>query len=206
MSLSARTPSNRVYPRACGGTNSAAVGPSETDIMGLSPRLRGNRLPRLSAVLPNTYPGSIPAPAGEPYPGRPLSRWPDSRVYPRACGGTFDARLPGITRAYGSIPAPAGEPLRDCDRLAKDSSKGSIPAPAGEPPMALISDGPELFEGLSPRLRGNLQHFLILDALDAPQGSIPAPAGEPTKITASVRHHRVGSIPAPAGEPWRPAE
>ena len=50
---------------------------------GLSPRLRGNRLPPL---LPTCRTGFIPAPAGEPHwEGR---RPQEGEVYPRACGGT----------------------------------------------------------------------------------------------------------------------
>ena len=50
---------------------------------GLSPRLRGNHCP-VQAADRGTR--SIPAPAGEPTFGLP-SRF-QTRVYPRACGGT----------------------------------------------------------------------------------------------------------------------
>ena len=71
----------RVYPRACGGTDSEEF--RFGLVTGLSPRLRGNR--GAAPDVPKST-GSIPAPAGEPL-------WPSwSRrlgpVYPRACGGT----------------------------------------------------------------------------------------------------------------------
>ena len=74
--------SQRVYPRACGGTV-VLIGASFI-VWGLSPRLRGN---------PGVGGGdggrgrSIPAPAGEPYSGAPRAAL--TPVYPRACGGTY---------------------------------------------------------------------------------------------------------------------
>ena len=51
-----------VYPRVCGGTLApGAVGVCKT---GLSPRVRGNRSPSMTARQPG---GSIPACAGEPF-------------------------------------------------------------------------------------------------------------------------------------------
>ena len=72
---------NWVYPRACGGT---LVKPLDLlGYQGLSPRVRGNRLPAPVGRLDD---GSIPARAGEPSSSyRLLSFGP---VYPRACGGT----------------------------------------------------------------------------------------------------------------------
>ena len=70
-----------VYPRACGGTTIGVR--SHGTSSGLSPRMRGNRLPRLA--LPDGR-GSIPAHAGEPE--TPPESEPDIGVYPRACGGT----------------------------------------------------------------------------------------------------------------------
>ena len=70
-----------VYPRACGGTDAAALLAAVSS--GLSPRVRGNRHPY---VPPLSQSGSIPARAGEPRccSTSPTARW----VYPRACGGT----------------------------------------------------------------------------------------------------------------------
>ena len=73
----------RVYPRVCGGTR--APRDPGYDLLGLSPRVRGNLL----AVNPGVVAaGSIPACAGEPFP----------------------LPLVGLPFA-GSIPACAGEPL-----------------------------------------------------------------------------------------------
>ena len=53
---------SRVYPRVCGGTGARKS--SSTQSRGLSPRVRGNRLP---AGTRSSAPGSIPACAGEPW-------------------------------------------------------------------------------------------------------------------------------------------
>ena len=111
-----------VYPRVCGGTRIPAN--SRIAIMGLSPRVRGNRL-RVSHF--REVAGSIPACAGEP-PTKACTT-PTPRVYPRVCGGTvitpattlfvmgLSPRVRGNPEserggqvAYGSIPACAGEP------------------------------------------------------------------------------------------------
>ena len=73
----------KVYPRVCGGTMDAIEARSIK--LGLSPRVRGNRLPS-RAVIP--YGGSIPACAGEPTPLLNSRRW--VAVYPRVCGGTTE--------------------------------------------------------------------------------------------------------------------
>ena len=70
-----------VYPRACGGTASAAVSGSRTQ--GLSPRVRGNHHDEAEN---NVLMGSIPARAGEPRTHSLTT--PPRKVYPRACGGT----------------------------------------------------------------------------------------------------------------------
>ena len=72
----------QVYPRECGGTlSNAKVLASRT---GLSPRVRGNRLPPLVQQLVN---GSIPASAGEPTSNGGVLVI--GTVYPRECGGTI---------------------------------------------------------------------------------------------------------------------
>ena len=71
----------RVYPRVCGGTGHCGL--DGGDCGGLSPRVRGN--PADSTHALNAQ-GSIPACAGEPRRGFPLST--AARVYPRVCGGT----------------------------------------------------------------------------------------------------------------------
>ena len=71
----------RVYPRVCGGTCPDSI--RYELALGLSPRVRGNRITVDDKPPPD---GSIPACAGEPgsapgYPAQPV-------VYPRVCGGT----------------------------------------------------------------------------------------------------------------------
>ncbi len=81
FSLMPHISSERVYPRARGGTAPALliISPS----MGLSPRTRGNQ----PASEPRSFrPGSIPAHAGEP--NNKKSAMAAARVYPRARGGT----------------------------------------------------------------------------------------------------------------------
>ena len=72
---------NKVYPRVCGGTPSAAS--TAPGAIGLSPRVRGNPSGDNTGC---SRKGSIPACAGEPSP-IPPPRLP-TPVYPRVCGGT----------------------------------------------------------------------------------------------------------------------
>ena len=190
-----------VYPRACGGTKEAAHH-MET-ALGLSPRVRGNRRIRVTCSLTH---GSIPARAGEPSAGKP----PRSRntVYPRACGGTWTC-FTRASAASGLSPRVRGNPgLHLLDKLALRS----IPARAGEPPSSRRGTPvarvypracggtpaeivpPNVGQGLSPRVRGNL--------LRETQGSlatrsIPARAGEPaaTLVQATL----VGVYPRACG-------
>ncbi len=117
-----------VYPRACGGTADRAA--SRSLFAGLSPRLRGNRKsPRCRGALS----GSIPAPAGEPK--RRYSERAQSRVYPRACGGT--ARTAAESACLrGLSPRLRGNLI---PRRITIKISGSIPAPAGEPKIAVNS-------------------------------------------------------------------
>ena len=154
-----------VYPRVCGGTvGLQSVG---RRVVGLSPRVRGNRSATNAARTAYT-------------------------VYPRVCGGT----TPLVARrvdAQGLSPRVRGN--RILRRLARPCIR-SIPACAGEPrnPSSLRRTagvyprvcGGTLVElrldaygrGLSPRVRGNRrQHDVGL----VDDGSIPACAGEPTK-------------------------
>ena len=125
LTRTVRGDSERVYPRVCGGTFSMRA--MRFRRKGLSPRVRGNRAPRVRALW---WRGSIPACAGEPA-SSPPARLRD-RVYPRVCGGT---RLPnallkvgaGLSpRVRGNLERPAALPPR----------AGSIPACAGEPAPA----------------------------------------------------------------------
>ena len=152
-----------VYPRVCGGT---AVWDEACDYKtGLSPRVRGN----------HGYPQahidggrSIPACAGEP--PRRGSHHRTAPVYPRVCGGTtgppnIGPPQPGLSPRVRGNPAPI-----DCE----EEWVGSIPACAGEPARSSemgrfpkvyprVCGGTEWdcldwqrYEGLSPRVRGNL--------------------------------------------------
>ena len=175
-----------VYPRVCGGTD--ALREYQLALDGLSPRVRGNRITRLSAA---GMIGSIPACAGEPT-GVKISH-NDMKVYPRVCGGTpgstvcpqlleglsprvrgnriYNAGRAGFSR---SIPACAGEPggllpLGDMDGVYPRVCGGTY----GENSLRSVR------VGLSPRVRGNLAPCA---ASPPPSGSIPACAGEPLGV------------------------
>ena len=116
------SPSQRVYPRVCGGT--VRLPRSTRSRRGLSPRVRGNLA---LAHGSRDRAGSIPACAGEPEVSMPGKK--DNRVYPRVCGGTggLDAWK---ERQQGLSPRVRGnrdEPDREHIQI------GSIPACAGEP-------------------------------------------------------------------------
>ena len=173
----------RVYPRGCGGADSA---PDSVSLDGgLSPRVRG------SHILSSSVQGlirSIPAGAGEPR-SQPHS-WQSRRVYPRGCGGAgqpvparpsgwgLSPRVRGSLNPYGkafgpmgSIPAGAGEPRaqRSPVNVTRVYPRGC--GGAGSPtPWARKS------KGLSPRVRGSLGNQRGRRSL---RGSIPAGAGEP---------------------------
>ena len=179
----------------CGGTFPPA-GLSRR-VRGLSPRVRGNRA---RASRSSSVRGSIPACAGEPRPC--LSAPFPGRVYPRVCGGTH-RQTSGPSLYSGLSPRVRGNPIDLADGTA---GKGSIPACAGEPissaasvlldrvyprvcggtGAAATSMTPD--RGLSPRVRGNPQHF---DARPQTLGSIPACAGEPNRAIRSFSLLRV---------------
>ena len=118
----AACPEFAVYPRVCGGT--ATVGAMESEIGGLSPRVRGNH--SVEQTILSTA-RSIPACAGEPLTTRGLRR--TSEVYPRVCGGT--------PYSIGHQPARAGLSPRVRGNRNEGAeggeNLGSIPACAGEP-------------------------------------------------------------------------
>ena len=176
--------------------------------------------------------GSIPARAGEPPSHHPSTS--DSRVYPRACGGT-----PGRTSAPGTgrglSPRVRGNLLRIVhypDRLRV------YPRACGG--TTALERSHHTCQGLSPRVRGNRP---VLPVVQVRMGSIPARAGEPpgspgrpgtdgvypracggtprksealwllSGLSPRVRGNRRrslpagaprGSIPARAGEPYGP--
>ena len=175
---------SKVYPRVCGGT--AALRSAGDKVGGLSPRMRGN--PNL-ACFRHIRRRSIPAYAGEPWPGRVITR--PAQVYPRVCGGTGQR---GRVRQSGGGLSPrmrGNRPLQRHDL----PRPGSIPAYAGEPssyqwmpparmvyPRVCGGTGLDAYGfahpgGLSPRMRGNRTRCLRLRASGR---SIPAYAGEPT--------------------------
>ena len=94
-----------------------------------------------------------------------------------------------LSRA-GSIPACAGEPVR-VGRFGKPV--GVYPRVCGGTTVRIEPE--RRCYGLSPRVRGNLNHVRISKSQ---HGSIPACAGEPSMV--ALLHDDV-SIPACAGEP-----
>ncbi len=188
-------PQIRVYPRGCGGTAPEPIG--RVLALGLSPRVRGNRLPGRER---RDGRGSIPAGAGEPRSARPSTR--ANGVYPRGCGGTWRRPTPART-SRGLSPRVRGNRARPGRRA---DGHGSIPAGAGEPSSprntppekAVYPRGcggttlhrqPQPFGGgLSPRVRGNLAG---LDGGGKRLGSIPAGAGEPRGTDEARRNDEV---------------
>ncbi len=173
----------RVYPRRRGGTTySTGLAGVES---GLSPQARGNLR---SSGPSGSWPGSIPAGAGEPQ--APLPAGGFARVYPRRRGGTVAKRSPPIA-SMGLSPQARGNLSHD---LTVRITLGSIPAGAGEPlrpPLAAMEQwvyprrrGGTVLElhglvssvGLSPQARGNQEQRNGCIVCD---GSIPAGAGEP---------------------------
>ena len=71
----------KVYPRGCGGTKAKHL--DSVDVLGLSPRVRGNLKDLIGTPAKLR---SIPAGAGEPW-GLVIAAH-DGWVYPRGCGGT----------------------------------------------------------------------------------------------------------------------
>ena len=173
----------QVYPRVCGGTLSFI--PDVPNFMGLSPRVRGNRLADYHAERNK---GSIPACAGEPVVFHVVSQ--PTRVYPRVCGGTSfpvlvrpppDGLSPRVrgnldrglhyARRVRSIPACAGEPR---ERRRDSSTRRVYPRVCGGTSDPSVTVAAAI--GLSPRVRGNR---IISTSRPGQIGSIPACAGEP---------------------------
>ena len=117
-----RASSQSVYPRVCGGTSQSV---DDVNVHGgLSPRVRGNRLPPAAA---GDDVGSIPACAGEP--AQSEMRWQSTAVYPRVCGGTLPTGLRDINQRGLSPRVRGNLPLLPI----RKGIAGSIPACAGEP-------------------------------------------------------------------------
>ena len=129
-----------VYPRVCGGTPLNAA--KRCIGGGLSPRVRGNLQQR---HWPQGRHRSIPACAGEPvWLCNVPCAW---RVYPRVCGGTWQAGQTDYENA-GLSPRVRGN--RD-PVPGQRSGRGSIPACAGEPPAGRLSSW---LRGVYPRVCG----------------------------------------------------
>ena len=146
--------------RACGGTSHSS--PATGVGMGLSPRLRGNLPPPTQGEAPSR---SIPAPAGEPELTR--NRGAPGAVYPRACGGTFV--ITDVNEAPRVYPRACGEPGASCSSRC---IRRVYPRACGG--TADHAADTMRYGGLSPRLRGNLDHDEHGQNLER---SIPAPAG-----------------------------
>ena len=173
----------KVYPRVCGGTRRRVR--NNRVLRGLSPRVRGNPTALENMAMPGR---SIPACAGEP--SMDVGVAVALGVYPRVCGGTPMAAFK-VPPRMGLSPRVRGN--RSSARYSARYRR-SIPACAGEPPGGVAiawvmrvyprvcggttsGDGvPSRGNGLSPRVRGNLQY--LQSRLRQP-GSIPACAGEP---------------------------
>ena len=174
----------KVYPRAYGGTpeNTVVRSPST----GLSPRIRGNHLGIGQFDRPQ---GSIPAHTGEPRIKR--LRHIETRVYPRAYGGT--KRRPASTAGTrGLSPRIRGN---QSSNPRAGPGERSIPAHTGEPgPFQTRANQRRVYPrayggtqaalapvaaggGLSPRIRGNRDQH---DCRFLRAGSIPAHTGEPS--------------------------
>ena len=152
-----------VYPRVCGGTSKAHS--ARPGMEGLSPRVRGNPQNR---PLPTRPSGSIPACAGEPEPhGIVSGAW---TVYPRVCGGTYDA-IDADRFTVGLSPRVRGNRLRPA---RPPSGRRVYPRVCGG--TCWTASAWRGTRGLSPRVRGNRRHHL---RGKVPQRSIPACAGEP---------------------------
>ena len=185
----------KVYPRVCGGTYLTVANPQA--IAGLSPRVRGNQQ---SNIHRSQIYRSIPACAGEPVVC--CLGFSFLWVYPRVCGGTrtFDM---STVKTWGLSPRVRGNPG---DAVACLAVYRSIPACAGEPQPSRSLHCPGTvyprvcggtfgqsfriasYQGLSPRVRGNLE--------STANGcvnlrSIPACAGEPESGAAKKSVMRV---------------
>ena len=157
-------PTEKVYPRGCGGTSAKVNGPSTC--WGLSPRVRGN--PTLAN--PDRWPGgSIPAGAGGTQKAGGIIE-ETLGLSPRVRGNRQSSM--GSFSALRSIPAGAGEPRWPPE--GQERRSGSIPAGAGEPSPARPA---RPWSWVYPRGCGGTMLFYAEDG--EASGSIPAGAGEP---------------------------
>ena len=164
---------------------------------GLSPGVRGNRLP---PFFLSRFPGSIPASAGQPWLA--VTQAGPRKVYPRECGATPEAvgtiyaigglsprvrgnqgRGPGGVQGGRSIPASAGQPS---PRRTRSRGPWVYPRECGATRRGTPAPGTGW--GLSPRVRGN---HLSRGGGKGLRGSIPASAGQPVLSLAIICLARV---------------
>ena len=112
----------RVHPRSRGAARCTVVDHAVSS--GPSPLTRGSRCDSTPAGL---CCGSIPAHAGQPYPGGPDGR--DSRVHPRSRGAAHDSE---VTANVTTGPSPLTRGSHHARRRSWMRT-GSIPAHAGQP-------------------------------------------------------------------------
>ena len=160
-----RTTTSRVYPRVCGGTLRPRW--SRRSVVGLSPRVRGNRR---NAAPCQLYAGSIPACAGEPnqaslaavpaglYPRRgnlPAGLGLSPRVrgnhfaYPRVCTWSLSPRVRG-NRWCRVYPRVCG----GTTRVDGSTAMGRVYPRVCGGTSSHLEDAFATW-GLSPRVRGN---------------------------------------------------
>ena len=174
---------SEVYPRVCGGTRGG--GHFRRLGQGLSPRVRGNRRQGWQSRYPLR---SIPACAGEPR--RRLSAPLKGRVYPRVCGGT-GRRAGRRVGQRGLSPRVRGN-LRP--RESGPDWRRSIPACAGEPRRCAA---PGCAATVYPRVCGGTG-FRNPQGVSL-RGLSPRVRGNPSRSACCPPSSR--SIPACAGEP-----
>ncbi len=173
-----------VYPRVYGETHHRI--PNTHHTIGLSPRVRGNRTPRLAMPTPLR---SIPACTGKPKPASAPAN--PSPVYPRVYGETSPTTTSpcpsgGLSPRVRGNPLPSHHPnqaprsIPACTGKPKPASAPANPSPVyprvyGETSPTTTSPCPS--GGLSPRVRGN--PLPSHHPNQAPR-SIPACTGKPT--------------------------
>ena len=138
----------------CGGTD---ISQDTVDFArGLSPRVRGNLIEGLDALLKRR---SIPACAGEP--ASPIAKAWAMSVYPRVCGGTWE-QYAKRRNTKGLSPRVRGNRFGEERQM---DARRSIPACAGEPAVPRVAGTGATVMGLSPRVRGNplqVSHLALL--------------------------------------------
>ena len=171
----------------CGGTSADNL--YQGVRVGLSPRVRGNRM---VSVCPALSIGSIPACAGEPKGSTGESF--RQKVYPRVCGGTT---VRGMFQAHRKGLSPRVRGNRADAAVRQASKVWSIPACAGEPQSTSTPDS--MLSRSIPACAGEPRQG---EPLCETARSIPACAGEPVSISCSERRiENFGLSPRVRGNP-----